>query len=330
MDKQLENRILIIKLSSLGDLFHALPAVHELKTQLNASVDWVVQDEYKTVVSCFTDVDRVISFYRRGFLRNLFEFRRELRARRYDYVIDMQGLFKSALVVGMAVGDLRIGPSFHREGARFFYDAIAGSRNKNRHAVEENMDVLSYFGLSAAKPVFPVKFPSMEIDRPRPRIAILPVSRWHTKNWPSDYYVNLVKRIRQAINPTIFILGGPDDADVCAKIAACAPNVVNLAGRLTLPETGGLLSQVDLLIGNDSGPVHMAVAVGTPTLTIYGPTDPTRTGPYGHENRVVTADLDCRPCFCRTCRRKDLACLTSVTPERIANEAFEMLEQTLR
>ena len=139
-------RVLVVKLSALGDLFHSLPAVHNLKVGLGAEIDWVTQKEYVDLVRCFTDVDRVIPFYRKAFFTNLKLFLEELRTRDYDYVIDLQGLLKSAIVARLARGKERIGPSFHREGSHLFYSAVAGEPARNRHAVEENLDIVRHLG----------------------------------------------------------------------------------------------------------------------------------------------------------------------------------------
>ena len=123
-------QILIVKLSSLGDLFHALPAVHNLKVGLDATVDWVVQSEYADLVRCFSDVDRVIALDRSALVDNWVPFRDALREREYDLIVDLQGLLKSALTARFARGCKRIGPSFHREGSRLLYHAVAGRCNK--------------------------------------------------------------------------------------------------------------------------------------------------------------------------------------------------------
>ncbi|MDD4871548.1 MAG: glycosyltransferase family 9 protein [Kiritimatiellae bacterium] len=319
-------RILVIKLSSLGDLFHALPAVHSLKVGLGAEVDWVVHREYVDLVRCFNDVSRVIPFYRDSFFTNIQKFLKELRGNRYDYIIDFQGLLKSALVVGLARGKTRIGPSFHREGTGLFYSVIAGKRDKTRHAVEECMDVVRLLGVKELKE-FPVRFPEKKLTEKRPRVAILPVSRWSSKNWPTKCFIEVIRRLQCINDASFFLMGGPDDIDVCEEIVkAVKVRITNMAGKCSIVETGGLLKEMDLLVANDSGPVHMAVAVGTPALVIFGPTDPARTGPYGPPHRVVRTLLDCQPCFSRTCRREGIPCLSGVTPEKVGEVAFEMLK----
>lgn len=323
-------RILIIKLSSLGDLFHALPSVHNLKVGLKAEIDWVVQSEYVDLVKCFDDVDRVIPFCRKSFFANMRPFLKELRLQEYGYIIDLQGLLKSAIVARLARGKKRIGPSFHREGARLFYSAVAGKRDKNRHAVEENLDIVRYLGLAMIERKFPVSFPAKDLGEKRPRVAIVPASRWHTKNWPVQCFINLVKYLQKVMNLSVFLLGGAKDVEICGEIEKGLDGiVVNMAGKAGLVDTGGILKEMDLLIANDSGPVHMTAAVGIPTLVIFGPTDPARTGPYGDHHRIAKMCLPCQPCFSKTCKRGDNACLFALTSEMVSKMALEMLRERI-
>ncbi len=324
---QLSPRILIIKLSSLGDLFHALPAVRNIKQELNATIDWVTHSAYVDLVKCFPDVDRVIAYPRRDFLSKASAFVRELKREKYDLILDLQGLLKSAMVARVARGGKRIGPSFAREGSRLLYNAVAGKTNKNRHAVEEVLDVVRYLGREVRKPEFPVVFPKTPRSEPSPRVAFLPCSRWLTKNWPPERFVEVGRDLRVRAGATIFLAGSPEDVSVCAEIAeGIGDGVVNLCGKTTLVELGSLLQEMNLAITVDSGPMHMAAAVGTPVVAVFGATDPKRTGPYGDRHRVVVADgLDCRPCFSDRCARGDLACLRNLPAARVVAQALEML-----
>jgi len=112
----------------------------------------------------------------------------------------------------------------------------------------------------------------------------------------------------------------------CAEIdCRLDGEATNMTGKTSLVEMGGLLKEMDLLVASDTGPVHMAAALGTPTLVVFGPTEPGRTGPYGAKHRVATASVPCRPCFSRTCRKPGIPCLSGVTPEHVAELALEML-----
>jgi len=326
MTEDQEPKVLIVKLSSLGDLFHALPTVRGLKRGLGAKIHWVTQQEYIPLVRCFTDVDHVIPFTRKVSFAGLKAFVNALREQEYAYVIDLQGLLKSAIVARMARGKIRIGPSFHRECSRLFYSSVAGRRNRNRHAVEQNLDVLHHLQIDTGDLEFSVSFPDKELAEKRPRVAMFPASRWSTKNWSTGCFVDVGRRLRRTRDVSVFVFGAPGDVHVCDEVVrGLDGEAVNLAGKTTLPDMGGLLKEMDLVIANDSGPVHLAAAVNTPALVIFGPTDPKRTGPYGKGHRVAMTSLSCQPCFSRRCRRRGIPCLRGVTPERVGEMALEML-----
>ncbi len=321
-------QILIVKLSSLGDLFHALPAVHALREGLGATVDWVTHTGYVEIVKNFSDVRRVIGFSRREWARQSRSFLHELRRERYDLIVDLQGLTKSALVARLARGPRRIGPSYHRELARLFYTEVAGQRNKQRHAVEEALDVVSHLGLPLpATPEFPVVFPKKTFSATPPRIALAPCSRWVTKNWPAARFIEVARALRERTGATFFLVGAPEDQAVCGAIAAAlGADAVDLSGRTSLVELGSVLQAMDLALTVDSGPMHIAAAVGVPVLALFGPTDPQRTGPYGPQHRVISVKIEnCAACFRDRCRRGDLACMERITPDRVVAAALEML-----
>lgn len=328
-DAKNQPRVLIVKLSSLGDIFHALPAVHQLKTGLNATIDWVTQMNYGDLVGHFPDVERVIGFPRKRFPVHAAKFLRTLRAEKYDLIVDLQGLLKSAFVARCAQGSRRIGPSFHREGSAWFYSDVAGPRNRNRHAVDEALDVVRRLGLAMDTPVFPVSFPRNPLDTPAPRVAIIPCSRWPTKNWPIAGFIEVANALRRAAKASIYLVGGPDDIESCRNLETAVQGpVVNTCGKTSLVELGSLLQEMDLVISVDSGPMHMAAALGSPVLAIFGATDPLRTGPYGNRHRILTADdLACRPCRSYNCSRGDLGCLRDLPPGRVIAAAQEMLDR---
>jgi lipopolysaccharide heptosyltransferase I len=315
-------RILIVKTSSLGDLFHALPTVHLLKDAFGAEIDWVVNAEYVKLVECFTDVRKAIPFPRRSLLANAGAFRRELRRESYDLVVDLQGLLKSALICRMArrSRDARIlGPSFQREGAKLFYSAVAGEKNKNRHAVEENLDVLKWLEKPEEPVKFPVQFP--EVDFPffdeGPVVVFAPCSRHEAKNWPTDRFAEL----GQKLNAHIVIVGTSEDALACKSIERALPRgrITNLCGKTSLLELGGVLQKSDLVITVDSGPMHMASASGTPCLAIFGPTDPVRVGPYGPQHRIL------READVKTYSKQDMDSIRLVKVNAVYDAVMDML-----
>ena len=323
-------RILVIKLSSLGDIAHALPAVRALKERTGAEIDWVVQPEYAPLLACCPDVARTITFPRRNFARGFWPFLRTLRRERYDAIVDLQGLMKSALAARLARGKRRIGPAWAREGAPRFYDAqplkAAGPRS---HAVEELMDVVNLVAPGAAVPPAPnLVFPEAESDGdPGPHVAFAPFSRWATKDWPAEKFAELGKRLVAEMGCRIRIVGGREnEAQGEALARQIGEGARNLCGKTDLPGLCSLLKGMDLLVTVDSGPMHWADAMGVPLVAVFGATDPARTGPYRQLAHVVAKEgLDCRPCHSRTCARGDLACLRTLDVEPVFQAALERL-----
>jgi lipopolysaccharide heptosyltransferase II len=240
----------------------------------------------------------------------------------------LQGLTKSALVGWLARGTRRIGPSHHRELSRFFYHEVVGHPDKNRHAVEEALDVVRHLGLPLpAPPEFPVVFPRKIFPAPHPRIALAPCSRWPTKNWPAAGFCAVARALHEKTGATFFLVGAPEDKSVCDEIAAAlGTTAVNLCGQTSLVELGSVLAAMDLALTVDSGPMHIAAALGVPVLALFGPTDPLRTGPYGKQHRVLQMPVEnCARCHRDRCRRGDLACLELITPEMVITAALDML-----
>jgi len=162
-----------------------------------------------------------------------------------------------------------------------------------------------------------------------PRVAFLPVSRWPSKNWSANCFADVAARLKKVKGATIFLLGGIDSREECVAIEkALDGDVINLAGKTNLAEMGGVLKEMDVLVSNDSGPVHLAAALGTPTVVIFGPTDPQRTGPYGEGHRVIKESLSCQPCFSRSCRKEGIPCLSGITPERVSEAVLNVLSAT--
>ena len=320
-------RILVVKLSSLGDLFHALPSVHAIKAHTGAEIDWVVHAAYAPLVACFEDVEHVLPFPRHALLREGAAFLKCLRAREYDLVLDFQGLLKSACVTRAARGNRRLGPSFHREGSRWFYDAVTGPRQLERHAVEQIADVLTFLDVPRQPMCFPVCFPPpVQPVAKRPHIVLAPVSRWPSKNWPTERFCSAARILQETHGATITLIGAPGEEEICNHIASALQMPCrNLAGKTSLPEMGSILADADLLLANDSGPVHMAAAIGTPVLVVFGPTDPVRIGPYGAGHQILRPSAPCRCGRRRVCAYPDSPCIASVTVEEVLAAAAALL-----
>ena len=323
-------RILVIKLSSLGDIAHALWAVHALQERTGAAIDWVVQPEYAPLLACCPDVERTIEFPRRDFARGFFPFLRELRRERYEAIVDLQGLLKSALAAWLARGRRRVGPAWAREGAQRFYDAQPPKNpGPRRHAVDELMDVVNLVAPGQGAPRQPeLRLPEAESDgSPGPHVVFAPFSRWETKNWPVEKFAELGKRLAAEMGCQIRIVGGRDnEAPGEALARQIGERARNLCGKTDLRGLCSLMKNMDLLVSVDSGPMHWADAMGIPLVAIFGATDPVRTGPFRQMDHVVAkSGLACRPCHSRACSRGDLACLRTLEVEPVFHAALSRL-----
>ena len=160
------------------------------------------------------------------------------------------------------------------------------------------------------------------------RIAIAPGARWETKQWPPEFFAAAAVRIAARLPEYEFVLlGSPAEKELCARVmeAAKTVRITDLSGETT---PGGLVEVIrhsELLICNDSGPMHIAAAAGTPVLALFGPTDPALTGPYGPHCRVIQPELDCLGCLSKSCSTE--RCHSAVGPERLAENAFQLLKQ---
>lgn len=283
-------RVLVVKLSALGDLFHAMPVIHLLKTHYGCEVDWVTQPEYAELAACHRDVDRVIAFPRKGGLSAWRRFAKELREQHYDLVLDLQGLFKSGVVLGLSRATRKIAPSSPREGAAWFAREVPRSAADSPHALDRLLDTLRHLELPTGPLAWPLDFPPADpLPGRRPRLAVAPKSRWPAKDWPLERFADALRRLRAASDVDVVVIGGPDDHDAGETLvqALNRERVWNLCGKTPLIHLGSQLREVDCLLCNDSGPMHFAAAVGTPLVALFGPTDPEKTGPWGGGHTVL-------------------------------------------
>jgi len=318
-------KILAVKLSSLGDLFHALPAVAAVQEAMDAEIYWVTQPEYARLVECFDPVHKAISFPRRAWMREGKYFVRTLRQQSYDAVLDFQGLLKSGLVCRLAKSNLRIAPPTIREVPASWYSRVASRATTGSHAVDQSMSVAKELGVSVEKVQFPVTFPSYDFgEQDLPLVGVAPCSRWPSKNWPEQHLIEALNNIQQSRPCRAVLIGAPDDRPICQRIAeALQGPVTNLAGDCSLVELGGLIQGLDCLITNDSGPMHMAVATNTPLVALFGPTDPQRTGPYGRLHQVLQPEATLLEGVThRDYKRLDDALIASIPVEAVVEQTL--------
>jgi len=247
---------------------------------------------------------------------------------KFDWVIDLQCLARSGAFGWLANGGRLIGLDEVREGARGFYDQAVPRVSFHTHAVDWYLAVLPPLGVPVhrdfvwlpERPAVAAAVASRWPAQGSRWIVLQPGARWDNKRWPADYFAELARRLaEEAPDTRLAILGSEADAPLGRLIAAVAPDrCLNLCGRTTLPEMIEWVRRSDLLVTNDTGPMHVAAALGKPMVALFGPTEPRRTGPYGHLQDVLRVELPCSPCLSPHCTfTQPQECLRAISPTAV-------------
>ncbi|HEV2448702.1 MAG TPA: glycosyltransferase family 9 protein [Candidatus Sulfopaludibacter sp.] len=276
-----KTRILVVRLGALGDIIHALPAVASLKHSYPASrLTWAVEPRWAPLLAGNPFVDRVVTV-RRDSPRNVFESIRALRQERYGFAVDFQGLIKSAVVASLARPERIFGfdQSLLRERlAGLFYSDK--TLTPSAHVVDRNLDLAAAAGASNVLRTFPLPTGQPQGELPQGDFVLAsPLAGWRSKQWPTEHYRALAARLRRELAIPLVLDGPPG-----AAFAEIPEALIHSSG---LPGLIHATRRAAAVIGVDSGPLHLAAALGRPGVAIYGPTDPARNGPYGESIRVL-------------------------------------------
>jgi heptosyltransferase-1 len=333
-------KILIIKPSSLGDVIHSLPFLKALRERFqDAYIEWVISKNLKELLEGNPLINELIVFDKDSWKRigNLPETLKEtmglikrLRSKRYDMVIDLQGLLRSGLIAFFSPSPLRIGFKHAREGSSLFYNRRI-SVNGSLHAVDKYLEIARSLGARTDMVEFPLFLKDADRERIKTKIGnlseymvIVPSARWQSKRWPSENFGRLIERLPVSC----IIIGSHSDIPTVQQVINSSNGKgINLCGRTSLGEVAALIADAKIVISNDSGPIHLAVALKRPVVALFGPTDPSKTGPYGwgrNKNlKVIKTDVPCSPCFKKKC--KNPLCMRGISVERVLEEVREFL-----
>jgi lipopolysaccharide heptosyltransferase I len=333
--------ILVIRLSSLGDVLLTMPAVQALRqTFPGVRLSWLVEGSVAELLRHQTFVDRVIEFPRRrienalrrgnaiGAGRELSAFVRRLRQEAYDVVLDFHGIVKSALFTRCARTARRVGfdAAFAKEASWLAYDEKIGAPDKRIHKVRRNMLLSAHLGaIDAAGVDLTVSEPAADyIDRfiaagriERPFFVVNPFCSKGSefKRWDLANYGELIRRIGDETGTPLVVLWGPGEEREARILAEMSEGRAMLACPTTVPQALALLKRAALYIGGDTGVMHLAALAGLPVVAIFGPTDLLVNGPFGEGHTIVRADLECSPCRDKGCRSRE--CLQSITVDEV-------------
>jgi heptosyltransferase-1 len=337
------DKFLIIRLSSLGDIIHTLPAFSALRSEfLDAHITWVVEEPGREILELVPGLDRIVAvrakqwkWHTRSFRMELAQLRKDIRAR--DQVaLDFQGLIKSGLIAWLSGAKKRIGFSgsdLREPAASLFYTQGAAKFQNHGHVIRKNLNLLQVLGIQQDNLVFPIVLPEalqthvleklnfLGFDGRSKLVVVNVGAAWETKRWSAAKWIQMLKAMT---TPGIFpvLLWGTEQERLLAQeiTAGCQVPAVPF---LPLKEVIALLQTAELVVSGDTFALQAACALARPVVGIFGPTDPERNGPFCKEDRFAFEPLECSYCYKRTC--PNVICLEALNPEHVAELCLERL-----
>ena len=335
--------ILVVKLSAIGDVIHALPVSYAIKESFpDVHLTWVVEPPAYDLLTMDSCVDEIITFHKKefksigGFLTNYGPLKRQIQRRSYDAVLDLQGLFKSAAIARLAKAPVKLGMCNMRELSDRISRPVIGPHAQG-HIVERYLDVARALGCRVDQVVFPLAVPEREADLTRrifsqaggnmgnPYVVFAIGANWPNKRWPIEYFAELSDWLyAQRLIPVIVGGGAVDEQRAAELCAAAEIPPINLVGRTNFKQLTCVLQHAQLTIGGDTGPVHLSAGVETKTIMVMGPTDANRNGPYGQLENAIEVERSCKYCWNRACP-KGLDCLANITVQQVRAKVEELM-----
>jgi len=332
--------ILVIKLRYIGDVLLATPVLRTLRDRFpHARLTMAVNEGTEDVLKWNPDLDEVLVVDRGGLVQQI-RFLHEVRRRRFDCVIDLTDGDRSAMLSRLSGAPVRIGFNEERRWRGLLYTSVAQTRSDVIHRMERDLEAVRMLGIEPK--VSPLVLHTshqdegdaarllgeagLGADSSRPLVMLHPGARYWFKAWPAERFATLADRLTDAYGCRVLVGGDANDREVAHAIRArarSAPEV--LAGHTTLLQFAAVLKRCALFVGNDNGPMHMAAALGTPVVGLFGPSDPSVWGPRGRNVEVLYKGLDCRRCFHPTCTRGDQNCMRLITVDEVFSAAGSLL-----
>jgi heptosyltransferase I len=344
-------KTLIIKPSSMGDIVQALPVLTALReTHPTAHIAWLVARPFAGLLEGHPRLNELILFDRHRFgniatsvgaTGEFLSFLENLRRQKFTLAVDLQGLFRSGFLAAASGAPDRVGFKAAREMAGLFYTTKVSTRDEV-HAVDRYLAVARALGLAEPKAAdhLPVseearasvlrRLAEEGVAEGEPLLIVAAHARWETKQWPGERFAQVIEMAHAQTGARAVLVGSGAAGDISREVARAAAKArpVDLVNRTSLRELVALIAGARAMVTNDSGPMHVAAAVGTPVVAIFGPTHPERTGPYGPGHRVLSQQSTCSPCFRRQCLfargPQALCCLKNVAAEEVARHLFEV------
>ena len=347
-------KILIIRLSALGDSIHTLPLANALrKTYPDIQLDWIVEDKAEKFIVNNPLLDNVYVLERKKWKKSgvltafkaFFEIIKKIQNERYDIVIDTQQLFKSSVIMGLSKGKRKISLDDGREFSFLFANEIIKTNRKqfdiNRHVVKRNLEIAQYLGCKDMKPEFVLPDLSSEysqniidiinnLDKTKKTIVIAPATTWENKHWSVQGWIELINEFKKECN--IIITASEKEKTLTSQILSKISdgNITDLSGMTSLADLVYIFKHSNLVISPDSGSAHIAWAAAQPSIiTLFFATSAKRTAPFGGKYYSISAKSACSPCMKKHCTQKTLKnnCINDIKPEEIINIVKKVLQE---
>ncbi|UCF90719.1 MAG: glycosyltransferase family 9 protein [Desulfobacterales bacterium] len=325
-------------MGALGDVARGLALVAHIKAHLpNSRLTWLVEPKSAGLVGFHPQIDQMIVFNRAWRFAAVWELHKRLRQEHFDIALDLQRHLKSGCFSLLSGAKRRVG--FHRRDAKemnwLFNNEHIGYFGNELPKLFHYLKFTEYlglpdpacldFGLSALDALNTAPRAAAELREPY--IAIVLGSAWESKNWLLEGYEELARQVLTTGKLKIVLLGDRSHSATAARLSTkiALPGLINLVGQTSLLELSAVLKAAAAGVGPDSGPGHLAAAVGTPYVSLFGPTSPERTAPYGCENLVVQAQVDCAPCYRKQCPGLARQCMRAIGAEAVMAKLSQAL-----
>jgi len=331
-------RVLIIKTSALGDIVHALPVLNALRrARADATIGWVVEDVFAPLLVDHPDLDAVVPVRTRPWrrmnplrsARQIGSFVRTLQGFAPDVALDLMGNHKSGMIAALSLADRRIGlhPSRRREALSGLWINEFVTPDPSRHAVDDNLALLQALAIESR----PAEFGAASLFTrngavprlPSEFVLIHPGAGWGNKRYPAAGWGRVAAAVGAHLGQPILIASGPGEEELADQVVRHSRGAAQAVHLPSLADLAVALRRARLVLAGDTGPMHLAHALGTPTLAVMGPTDPRRHGPYQAPERAVVHRLPCS--FCHRRFEETKACLLEIRPEEITARALQLL-----
>ena len=336
-------KILVIQTAFIGDVILTTPLIESLVREFpEAAIDFLTTPNSANILESNPNISNLIIFDKKGRdrgLKRLIRIGNILENNRYDICITPHRSFRSAYLTWRTGAAMRIG--FNRAFWKILYTHVVEYK-RTLHEIERNLSLLVPLGLN--KPITaPVIYSTPEDEQKVSKLlndlnksgtmrffAVAPGSIWPTKRWPEEYYRRFCQYFKGK-GSKVLLIGGPEDDNLCRRIADGEEHVVTLAGQLSLRETYYLLTQCTGILSNDSAPMHLGLAAHINVFALFGPTVPEfGFAPFGPKSKIFeNQELDCRPCAIhgsKKCPIKTFDCMKSMLPEKIASKVLEHIK----